>query len=195
MPRRDGGKGTEITTLPGGAGLNQLDDLAYFKDKLYHSLNVPVSRMQPETGFNIGRSDTISRDEIKFSKFIEKLRGKFNSLFYDLLKVQLIAKGIISIADWDTIKDKINFEYAEDNHFAELKENEVLNTRLASLQMIDPYVGKYYSRAWVQKNILKMREEEIEQIDSEIEEETPDVPEGSPDGQSPGTTQPNQEGN
>lgn len=173
LPRRDNGKSTEITTLPGGSGMSQLDDLDYFLNKLYHSLNVPVSRMKPETGFSIGRSDTISRDEIKFGKFVEKLRTKFNSLFMDLLRVQLVSKGICTVADWDGLKGKIRIIYAEDNHFSELKENEILNTRLSSLSQIDAYVGKYVSKEWVQKHILKFTEEEISELNKQIKEEGP----------------------
>lgn len=171
LPRRDNGKSTEITTLPGGSGMSQLDDLDYFLNKLYHSLNVPVSRMKPETGFSIGRSDTISRDEIKFGKFVEKLRTKFNSLFMDLLRVQLVSKGICTVADWDGLKDKIKIIYAEDNHFSELKENEILNTRLSSLSQIDAYVGKYVSKEWVQRHILKFTEEEISELNKQLKEE------------------------
>lgn len=155
------------------SGMSQLDDLDYFLNKLYHSLNVPVSRMKPETGFSIGRSDTISRDEIKFGKFVEKLRTKFNSLFMDLLRVQLVSKGICTVADWDGLKDKIRIIYAEDNHFSELKENEILNTRLSSLSQMDAYVGKYVSREWVQKNILKFTEEEISELNKQIKAEGP----------------------
>jgi hypothetical protein len=155
------------------SGMSQLDDLDYFLNKLYHSLNVPVSRMKPETGFSIGRSDTISRDEIKFGKFVEKLRTKFNSLFMDLLRVQLVSKGICTVADWDGLKDKIKIIYAEDNHFSELKENEILNTRLSSLSQIDAYVGKYVSKEWVQKHILKFTEEEISELNKQIKAEGP----------------------
>jgi hypothetical protein len=151
----------------------QLDDLDYFLNKLYHSLNVPISRMKPDTGFSIGRSDTISRDEIKFGKFVEKLRVRFNSLFLDLLRVQLVAKGICSLSDWDQLKDKIKLEYAQDNHFSELKENEILNTRLASLQQIDPFVGKYVSKEWVQRHVMRFTDEEIEEINKQVEDEGP----------------------
>ena len=164
-------KGTEISTLPGGQSLNQLDDLDYFLNKLYHALNVPVSRMKPDTGFSIGRSDTISRDEIKFQKFIEKLRVKFNSLFTDLLRVQLVAKGVCTLQDWDSIKDKIKIQYAVDNHFEELKSNEILNTRLASLSQMDAYVGKYVSKEWVQKHIMKFTDEEIIELNRQIQTE------------------------
>lgn len=168
MPRREGGKGTEITTLPGGQGLNQLDDLEYFKKKLQLALNVPMSRTKEETGFSIGQSQTISRDEIKFAKFVAKLRIKFSSLFTDLLKIQLISKGIISLEDWKDIKIKIRYDYIEDNHFSELKDIEVLQMKLGALQLVDQYSGKYYSKAWIQKNVLHMNEEEIDDIAEEI---------------------------
>jgi Bacteriophage T4-like portal protein (Gp20) len=171
MPRREGGKGTEITTLPGGQGLNQLDDLEYFKKKLQLALNVPMSRTKEETGFTIGQSQTITRDEIKFAKFIGKLRMKFSSLFTDLLKIQLIAKGIIGLQDWKDIKIKIRYDYIQDNHFSELKDIEVLQMKLGALQLVDQYCGKYYSKAWIQRNVLHMDEEEIEDIANEIEEE------------------------
>lgn len=183
MPRRDGGRGTEITTLPGGQGLGQLDDLDYFKDKLYHSLNVPVSRMKPDSGFSIGRSDTISRDEIKFGKFITKLRNKFSGVFLDLLRVQLISKKIMSSSDWESVKEKIKITYDKDNFFTELKENEILNTRLQALQLVDPYVGKYFSQAWVQRNVLRLTEEEVEEIEKQKAAEPPPLgPDGMPIG-------------
>lgn len=164
MPRRDGGKGTEITTLPGGQGLGQLDDLDYFLNKLYHSLNVPISRTKPDTGFSIGKSDTVSRDEIKFNKFIGKIRSRFNGTLLDPLRVQLVAKGIISDEDWESIKEKIRIIYSHDNYFAELKENEILNTRIQTALQADPLVGKYYSKEWIQKNVLRLKDEEIEEI-------------------------------
>lgn len=183
MPRREGGKGTEITTLAGAQNLSQLDDLEYFKKKLMLSLNVPMSRTKEETGFNIGQSQTITRDEIKFSKFVGKLRLKFASLFTDLLKIQAISKGMISLEDWDKIKLKIRYDYIMDNHFAELKNIEIAQTKMSTLQAIDQYCGKYYSKAWIQKNILNLSDDEIEEIDKEIKEEgiaaNPVVP-GSP---------------
>lgn len=170
LPRRDGGKGTEITTLPGGQGMGQLDDLEYFLNKLYHSLNVPISRSKPDTGFSIGRSDTVSRDEIKFMKFITKLRSRFNSLFLDALRVHLIAKGVIESADWDTIKPKIRFSYSHDNYFSEMKENEIQNSRLQSAAQADALVGKYTSVEWVQKKLLRLSDEEVKEVNGQIEE-------------------------
>jgi len=167
LPRRDGSKGTEVVPLPGGAQLGQIDDVVFFQNKLYKSLNVPVSRLTPETGFSIGRSDSISRDEVKFSKFITRLRYKFSALFVDLLRVQAIGKGILSQDDWTEIEQLIHFEFMEDNHYSELKDNEILQGRIQTLQLIDPYVGKYYSLDWVRKNVLHQSEEEIKQIDKE----------------------------
>jgi hypothetical protein len=167
MPRREGGKGTEITTLPGGANLGQIEDIQYFQNKLYQSLNVPVSRMKSEDGFNLGRSSEITRDEVKFSKFVNRLRKKFSVLFLDSLRVQLIAKGIINPDDWDDFRDVIRFNFSKDNYFSELKEAEILQSRLNTLQAIDPYVGKYYSIEWVKKNVLRMTDDDIESIESQ----------------------------
>lgn len=171
MPRREGGKGTEITTLPGGQNLGEIQDIEYFQQKLYHSLNVPISRLQQQQGFSIGRSTEISRDEVKFNKFIVRLRKKFNMLFAGALRVQLIAKNIIKPEEWDDISSKIKYDYLEDNHYAELKDAEILTQRVQILQQLDPYVGKYYSQAWVRKNVLRLDDEDIEQIEKEIEEE------------------------
>jgi hypothetical protein len=172
MPRREGGKGTEITTLPGGQNLGEIQDIEYFQNKLYHALNVPISRLQPQQGFSIGRSQEISRDEVKFNKFIVRLRKKFSVLFSDALRVQLIAKGIIRADEWDQIRPFFKYDYIEDNHFSELKDAEILGQRLTALQQLDPYVGKYYSQAWVKKNVLRLDEEQVEQINKEIEQES-----------------------
>jgi len=171
MPRREGGKGTEITTLPGGQNLGEIQDIEYFQNKLYHSLNVPISRLQPQQGFSIGRSQEISRDEVKFNKFVVRLRKKFSVLFSEALRVQLIAKGIIRADEWDTIRPFLKYDYIEDNHFSELKDAEILSQRLQALQLIDPYVGKYYSQTWVKKNVLRLDEEQIEEIEKEVEQE------------------------
>lgn len=168
MPRREGGKGTEITTLPGGQTLGQIEDIEFFQDKLYQALNVPMSRLKPETGFNLGRSTEISRDEIKFNKFIQRLRFKFSSLFLDTLRVQLILKGIITPEDWDDIKGDIRFNFMRDNYFSELKDIEILQSRLATLQNVDQFVGKYYSIKWVKRNILHQTDEDIAEIQKEI---------------------------
>ena len=171
MPRREGGKGTEITTLPGGQNLGEIQDIEYFQQKLYHALNVPISRLQPQQGFSIGRSQEISRDEVKFNKFIVRLRKKFSVLFSNALRVQLIAKGVIRADEWDEIRPFLKYDYLEDNHFSELKDSEILMQRIQSLQAMDPYVGKYYSQAWVRKNILRLDEDDIEQIEKQIANE------------------------
>ena len=171
MPRREGGKGTEITTLPGGQNLGEIQDIEYFQQKLYHALNVPISRLQPQQGFSIGRSQEISRDEVKFNKFIVRLRKKFSVLFSNALRVQLIAKGVIRADEWEEIRPFLKYDYLEDNHFSELKDSEILMQRIQSLQALDPYVGKYYSQTWVRKNILRLDEDEIEQIEKEIADE------------------------
>lgn len=173
MPRRDGGKGTEITTLQGGQNLGQIEDIQYFLSKLYRSLNVPISRLQPETGFSLGRSNEISRDEIRFGTFIDHLRSKFSNLFLDLLRVQLISKGIIVEKDWFDIKQKIKFDFSRDNFFTELKESEILNNQLQTLAQIDPYVGRYFSIEWVQKKVLRFTDEEIKDMQDQIDKEPP----------------------
>jgi hypothetical protein len=174
MPRREGGKGTEITTLPGGQNLGEIQDIEYFQQKLYHSLNVPISRLQQQQGFSIGRSTEISRDEVKFNKFIVRLRKKFNMLFANALRVQLVAKNIIKPEEWDDISSKIKYDYLEDNHYSELKDAEILGQRVQILQQLDPFVGKYYSQAWIRRNVLRLDDEEIEQIEKEIEDEKED---------------------
>lgn len=176
MPRREGGKGTEITTLPGGQTLGQIEDITFFQQKLFQSLNVPMSRLKGETGFNLGRSSEITRDEIKFNKFVQRLRKKFSGMFLDTLRVQLILKGIINPDDWDEMKENIRFDFMRDNYYAELKENEILQGRLNTLSTIDPYVGKYYSTNWVKRNVLQMSDEEIKDIDKEREEDLKNMP-------------------
>jgi len=174
MPRREGGKGTEITTLQGGQNLGQIEDIEYFQNKLYKALNVPVSRLQPQQNFSLGRTNEITRDEVKFNKFIERIRKKFTALFREALRVQLIAKGIIRPDEWDDVSFNIRFDYQKDNHFAEMKNSEIINNRVAMLQNIDPFVGKYYSMNWIRKNILMMTEDDIKEVDSEIEDERAD---------------------
>lgn len=171
MPRREGGKGTEITTLPGGQTLGQIEDIQFFQQKLFQALNVPMTRLKGETGFNLGRSSEITRDEIKFNKFVQRIRKKFSNLFLDALRVQLILKNIINPDDWDDIKENIRFDFMRDNYFAELKENEILQGRLNTLQSIDQYVGKYYSIEWVKKNVLQMSDEDIKEIEKQKEED------------------------
>ena len=169
MPRREGGKGTEITTLPGGQNLGDIQDIEYFQKKLYMALNVPISRMIPSQGFSLGRASEITRDEIKFNKFIVRQRKKFSKLFSNTLRVQLILKGIIRADEWDEMDHFIEYDYNEDNHFAELKDNEIMQTRVAMLQLVDPYIGKYYSAKWIRKNILCQTDEEMNEMDKDIE--------------------------
>lgn len=170
LPRREG-RGTEITTLPGGQNLGQMDDVIYFQKKLYKALNVPVSRLDPEMQFNFGRATEITRDEVKFSKFTNRLRNKFATLFTKILERQLILKGIITIEEWDDIKDSIRYKFSQDNYYAELKETEILRDRITMLRDIDDYAGKYYSHEWIRRNVLKQSDEEIEELDEQIEEE------------------------
>ena len=173
LPRREGGKGTEISTLPGGENLGQIEDIIYFQKKLYRSLNVPMSRMETETGFSLGRSNEISRDELKFNKFVSRLRKKFADLFLQVLKTQLILKGVISREDWENIKEDIIIDFKKDNYFAELKDAEMLRERMNTLQLVDPFVGKYYSRMWVRKHVLNQSDTDIEEIDAQMEQEPP----------------------
>ena len=170
MPRREGGKGTEITTLQGGQTLGQIEDIQFFQGKLFQALNVPMSRLKGDQGFNIGRSSEITRDEIKFAKFVTRIRNKFSNLFLDALRVQLICKNIIRPEEWEDIAYNIRFDYIKDNLFAEIKESEIMQSRLNMLTTIDPFVGKYYSPSFVKKNILKLNDEEIEEMDVENEE-------------------------
>jgi len=171
LPRREGGRGTEITTLPAGQNLGEMEDVNYFKEKLYRSLNIPTSRLLTDTGFNMGRSAEITRDEIKFTKFIQRLRKRFAGVFQDILKTQLVLKGIITVEDWDIIKENIIYDFNDDNHFFELKESELLKDRVEQLQLITDYVGTYFSLEWVRKNVLHQTDDEIEVIDGQIEQE------------------------
>jgi len=170
MPRREGGKGTEISTLPGGQNLGAIEDIEYFQNKLYHSLNVPVSRMQQSQGFSIGRSNEITRDEVKFNKFIVRLRKKFAVLFLEALKVQLIAKNIMTYKDWNEISQQIRFDFLEDNHYSELKDAELLTQRVTLLQQIDPYIGRFFSDVWIKRNLLRMTDDQIAAMDKEIKD-------------------------
>ena len=171
LPRREGGRGTEITTLPGGANLGEIDDIVYFQRKLYRSLNVPMSRMEAEQNFSIGRSTEITRDELKFSKFVQRLRKKFSALFQDILRTQLILRGVIAEEEWDKIKEHIQYDFLQDGHFAELRDSEILRERLEMLGTVEPYVGNFFSKAWVRKHILHQTQDEIDEIESEIENE------------------------
>ena len=174
LPRREGGRGTEITTLPGGSNLGEIDDIQYFQKKLYRSLNVPISRLESESSFSLGRSTDITRDELKFTKFIQKLRKKFVHLFTDVLKTQLLLKSIISLEDWDMMKEHIQYDFLQDGHFAELKEAEILRERLDMLGNIDSYIGTFFSKKWVQKNVLQLTEYEIDDMQKEMNKESGD---------------------
>ena len=175
LPRREGGRGTEITTLPGGQNLGELSDIEYFQKKLYRSLGVPESRIAGSgDGFNLGRSSEILRDEIKFTKFVGRMRKRFSNLFLDMLKTQCILKNIVTPEDWETLSDHIQFDYVYDNHFAELKETELINERLGVVAAVDPYIGKYFSLDYVRRNILKQKDEEIEEIDKQMQKEIKD---------------------
>ena len=173
LPRREGGRGTEISTLPGGENLGQIDDIVYFQKRLYRSLNVPINRLEQESQFSLGRSTEISRDELKFQKFIDRLRRRFSMLFREMLKRQLILKGIITEEDWEDISNKINFEFTRDNHFTELKEAELLREKLQSLDQVQQYVGEYFSKEWVMKNILRFDDDQIKQMTKQVELEEP----------------------
>ena len=175
LPRREGGRGTEITTLPGGQNLGELSDIEYFQKKLYRSLGVPESRIAGSgDGFNLGRSSEILRDEIKFTKFVGRMRKRFSQLFNDMLKTQLILKNIVTPEDWEVLSDHIQYDYVYDNHFAELKESELMTERLGVVAAVDPYVGKYFSADYVRRHILKQKDEEIIEIDKQMKQEIKD---------------------
>ena len=173
LPRREGGKGTEITTLPAGQNLGELEDVKYFRQKLMQSLNVPISRLEPQQGgmIGLGRVSEVTRDEVKFTKFIVRLRNKFSQIFDNALAIQLSLKGICSREEWDHFKEDVYYDYKKDNNFTEMRDAEILRERLSVLQTVDPYLGKYYSAQWVKKKILQMNDEEIEQMQKEIDEE------------------------
>jgi hypothetical protein len=173
LPRREGGKGTEITTLPAGQNLGQMEDVLYFHKKLLNSLNVPISRLDPQGGgiMGIGRTTEVTRDEVKFSKFIARLRNKFSRIFDDALRIQLSLKGVCTVEEWEEFKEAIFYDFKKDNNFTEMRDAEVLRERIATAIQIDPYVGRYYSSTWVKKNVLHMTQEEIDEMQKEIEEE------------------------
>ena len=171
LPRREGGRGTEITTLPGGQNLADIDDIEYFKKKLYQSLNVPATRLEADNGFNMGRASEISRDELKFNKFTNRLQKKFARVFTDMLRTHLVLKEIVTGEEFDKFKDFIQYEFATDNHFTELKEAEILRERLDTLGGIADYIGKYYSNEYVRKYVLRQSEEDIKIIDQQIQDE------------------------
>jgi len=171
LPRREGGRGTEITTLPGGQNLGELSDIEYFQKKLYRALGVPESRIAADGGFNLGRSSEILRDELKFSKFVGRLRKRFSAMFNDMLRTQLILKNIVTPEDWESMGEHIQYDFLYDNQFAELKESEMIQSRLGNLATIEPYIGKFYSTEFVRKKILRQTDSEIEEIDNQIEDE------------------------
>ena len=179
LPRREGGRGTEITTLPGGQNLGEIQDIEYFQRKLYRSLNVPISRLESGSGFNLGRAAEISRDEVKFTKFVGRLRKKFCMLFHDLLKTQLVLKGVIAPEEWDNMQNDITYTYLQDGYFAELKHSEMMRERVNLARDLEQYVGKYYSHQYVRSKILKQNELEQKTIDTEIQAEQPVEPEQS----------------
>ena len=174
LPRREGGKGTEITTLPAGQNLGQMEDVQYFQKKLLQSLNVPISRLDPQQGagiMGIGKTTEVTRDEVKFNKFINRLRNKFSRIFDDALRVQLALKGICTTEEWDEFKEAIYYDFKKDNNFVEMREAELIRERVLTATQLDPFIGKYYSSKWVKKNVLRMTDEEIEEMEKEIEEE------------------------
>ena len=174
LPSREGGRGTDISTLPGGQNLGEIADIEYFRSKLYRSLNVPVSRLEGSTGFNLGRASEITRDELKFTKFVQRLRKKFTELFNDLLRTQLILKGIINEDDWSGVRDSIMYDFLQDGHFAELKNTEMARERLQLANEMRDYIGKFYSLKYVRKSVLKQNEKEIEEMDNQIKQEIKD---------------------
>jgi hypothetical protein len=203
MPRRGEGKSTEITTLPAGQNLGQMDDVLYFEKKLYRALNVPVSRLESQQGFTLGRSNEITRDELKFDKFVDKLRSRFSTLFDELLARQLALKGICTLDEWNTFKQDIRYDFIKDNNFTELKEAELLQNRLNMLATVQPYIGQFYSRRWVQENVLQFDENDIEKMQEEMNQEAAEMEQqqlqqqaaGAPDQEDDGSEDGSQDSN
>lgn len=177
LPRREGGKGTEISTLPGGENLGQIDDVLFFQKKVYRSLNVPLNRLEQENQFSLGRANETNRDELKFQKFIDRLRMRFSHLFYGILRTQLILKGIITEDDWNQWKNDITVDYVRDNHFTELRDMEILRERIQTLDQIQNYTGEYFSKQWIQKNVLHLSDDEIEKMKEDMAEDEAEAPE------------------
>ena len=171
LPRREGGKGTEITTLPGGQNLGELEDVKYFQKKLYGALSVPVSRLEPNQAFSLGRTTEITRDELKFSKFVDRLRNKFSDVFNQALRVQCVLKGICTAEEFDSFKENIHYNFIQDNNFSELKDAELMTNRLTLLASIDPYTGRYFSQEWIQQNVLRLTDDEIAEMNAQIDKE------------------------
>ena len=185
LPRREGGRGTEVTTLPGGSNLGEIDDIKYFQRKVYQALNVPVSRLEQEQAYSLGRATEINREEIKFQKFVTRLRSRFSKLFIGILRQQLVLKGIITDSDWlELFHNRVRIDYYKDNHYTELKDAEVFRERLGLMDQASQYVGEYVSKSWVMKNVFRFNEDEIEAMEREIENEGPteDEPAGDDDG-------------
>ncbi len=174
LPRREGGRGTEISTLPGGQNLGEITDINYFQKKLYRALNVPETRLQGDSGFSLGRSSEILRDEIKFSKFVGRMRKRFSSMFNDMLKTQLLLKNVVTPQDWEYMSDHIQYDFLYDNHFAELKDSELLESRINQATLVEPFIGKYYSQDYVRRNVLRQTDAEIKEQDQLIKEEIKD---------------------
>ena len=171
LPRREGGRGTEITTLPGGSNLGEIDDIQYFQKKLYRSLNVPISRMEAEGGFSLGRASEITRDELKFTKFVQRIRKKFVPMFTDILKTQLLLKGVIAPEDWPQIQEHLQYDFLQDGHFSELKDAELLNDRIQTLDSIQSYIGTFFSKEYVLKKVLRMNDADIDEMNQQIRKE------------------------
>lgn len=182
LPRKEGGRGTEISTLPGGENLGQIEDVIFFQKKLFKALNVPLSRLDNEQAgpFGLGRPSEISREEISFQKFIDRLRQRFSHLFTDILKTNLLLKGIIADDDWEDIEDKLQVDYSRDNFFSELKNMEIWREKIQALEQADPFVGRFFSKEWVFKNILFLNEDEIEEMEKSMEKEKKEDPEDVP---------------
>jgi len=197
LPRREGSKGTEITTLAGGQNLGQMEDVEYFRKRLYKALNVPTSRLEADGAFNLGRPSEITRDELKFAKFITRLRARFTHLFDNLLEIQLSLKGIMTREEWEQIKNSVSYDFLEDNYFTEAKHSEILTARLTLLQTIESQIGKYYSKQWVQKNILRLTEKELVEIQVQIDQESSTAKNNGEDGAVPNgeETQPDEQKN
>ena len=171
LPRREGGKGTEITTLPGGQNLGELEDVKYFQKKLYNSLSVPISRLESNQGFSIGRVAEVTRDELKFAKFVDRVRNKFSDIFDQALRVQCVLKGICTNEEWSLFKENIHYDFIKDNNFSELKEAELMTNRLQLLGSVDTYTGRYFYQAWIQRNVLRLNDDDIKRMQEEIEKE------------------------
>jgi hypothetical protein len=194
LPRREGGKGTEITTLPAGQNLGEMEDVKYFQKKLLNALNVPVSRLEPNDGglMGVGKTTEVTRDEVKFSKFVQRLRNKFSQIFDHALRTQLVLKGICTSEEWDEFREEIYYDFIKDNNFTEMRDAELMRERVNTATMMEPFIGRYFSSTWVKKNVLQMTDEEIEKMQEEIDEEGPITPVGGDQqqGQSGGDAEP-----